>query len=153
MKKPKITIDRVGKGENTTFGNVYVNGKKFCYSLEDTVRTGEEKIYGRTAIPAAQYMGKITYSPTFGRDTIQVYNEPDMSIEADGKSFQGVRIHGGNTHEDTLGCPLVAYYIAQEPVNGVGDYKIFGTAEKMLTHIVKKAGGECVIEIKNSFER
>lgn len=80
----------------STIGNLYVNGKFECYTLEDRVR--EAKIARHTAIPAGHYPVDITYSPRFKRDLPLIENVPD---------FVGIRIHPGNTADDTEGCILV----------------------------------------------
>jgi len=67
-----------------------------CYVLEDQVREGP-KVYGRTAIPAGSYRIQITRSPRFARD---------LPLLLDVPGFSGIRIHTGNSHEDTEGCLL-----------------------------------------------
>lgn len=83
--------------EDCTIGSIYIDGKWECYSLEDKVRTGP-KIPGKTAIPAGTYEIVINYSSRFKREMPQILNVP---------GFQGIRIHSGNTSEDTEGCILV----------------------------------------------
>lgn len=51
----------------------------------------------------------------------------------------GIRMHGGNGPNDTLGCPLVAF-------NRVGN-AIQGTAENALTQRIQDAGGACLIVV------
>lgn len=70
--------------------------KRLCYTLEDVVR--DVKIPRQTAIPAGEYKLRITMSNRFKRLLPEVLDVPN---------FLGVRIHGGNTHENTEGCPLV----------------------------------------------
>ena len=150
--KPIINIKRTEKGKNTTLGHLYYNKEKFCYTLEDTVRRGE-KIPGVTAIPEGVYKCKVTYSDRFKRKMILLYNEPDFSIKSGMMRFTGVRIHGGNRHTDTEGCPLVAYSIANVPDKNNDDYVIYGTAEHDLTELVLRDGkGECIIIIENCFD-
>lgn len=53
------------------------------------------KIPGVTAIPAGTYEIRDTYSPRFKRMMLEVVGVP---------GFQGIRIHSGNTADDTDGC-------------------------------------------------
>lgn len=73
------------------------------YTVEDTVRvltdcgktTCVGKIRGATAIPAGTYEIRDTWSPRFGKMMLEVVGVP---------GFQGIRIHSGNTADDTEGC-------------------------------------------------
>lgn len=92
----KILLKRIFKGEDYTIGHIYINGQYFADSLEDTVR--DVKIKGKTAIPAGKYSILMTYSNRFKKI---------MPLLVDVPGFEGVRIHSGNTPEDTEGCILV----------------------------------------------
>lgn len=110
----EITIDRRYKREDYTVSRVYVDGERWgdgshwCSALEDTDRglhsgmkkseITRRKIYGRTAIPGGMYDVVITHSPRFGKPLPLVVGVP---------GFEGVRIHPGNTAEDTDGCILL----------------------------------------------
>lgn len=104
----EIRINRIRKGKNSTLSEVFVDGVFYnMYILEDLDRdlddswTLEEikkvKVPASTAIPTGRYQIKINYSPRFKRQLPLLYKI---------KGFAGVRIHSGNTHLHTEGCPL-----------------------------------------------
>jgi hypothetical protein len=78
-----------------TVGKLYINGVYECFTLEDPVR--ETKIHGETAIPYGTYNVIITQSARFKRELPLLLNV---------KNFVGVRIHAGNTVDQTEGCIL-----------------------------------------------
>lgn len=80
-----------------------------CWTLEDTVR--DLKIAGKTAIPAGRYQVIVTYSTRFKRDMPLLLQVP---------GFDGVRIHSGNTDQQTEGCILLGYL---KDKNWIGDSK------------------------------
>lgn len=108
MKIYDLFVDRDVKTEEETLGILYIDNKKFSYTLEDRIQPKGIKIYGQTCLPSGNYKVKVTYSPTFKRRLPLIYNQSDLSIFADGIRFTGVRFHGGNTHINTLACILVA---------------------------------------------
>lgn len=93
----KIYVKRTFKGTEYTIGKLYIEESYYCDTLEDTVRKGE-KIKGKTAIPAGTYKVKKTFSSRFQKKLPEILNVPN---------FSGVRIHAGNTAEDTEGCILL----------------------------------------------
>lgn len=93
----RLDLVRRTFGENTTTGDLYIDGAWFGFTLEDRVRTGP-KVPGETAIPEGLYPLIITPSPKFKRRLPLLVNVP---------GFDGIRIHPGNSHEDTQGCILV----------------------------------------------
>lgn len=103
----KLTLNRIALRQTYTIGKLYIDDKYFCDTLEDTVRdtnksgkfdNGEKKVKGKTAIPYGTYEIKWTYSPRFKKYTPQLMNVP---------SFEGIRIHSGNSSTDTEGCLLL----------------------------------------------
>lgn len=93
----KLLLERSWCGPKSTIGTLSVDGRNECFTLEDVVRDGP-KVYGETAIPVGTYNVIVTPSQRFKRDLPLVENVP---------GFQGIRIHSGNTAEDTDGCILV----------------------------------------------
>ena len=91
-----IAIKRLYKSENSTIGEMTVDGKWECYTLEDKER--EVKIKSETAIPKGTYKVIINRSNRFKKLLPLLLNVPN---------FEGVRIHPGNTNHDTEGCILV----------------------------------------------
>ena len=103
----KLTLKRIALRPTYTIGKLYIDDVYFCDTIEDTVRdinkngkfdNGEKKIHSKTAIPYGIYEIKWTYSPRFKKYTPQLMNVP---------SFEGIRIHAGNTSADTEGCLIL----------------------------------------------
>ncbi len=92
----KITINRLHKTSKSTIGELYIDGKFECYTLEDIERP--VKVKGKTAIDKGTYKVGISMSNRFKKELPIIFNVPN---------FEGVRIHPGNTAEDTEGCILV----------------------------------------------
>jgi hypothetical protein len=92
----KITVKRLHRTERSTIGELFIDGKFECYTLEDVER--KVKIPSETAIPKGTYIVGITLSNRFKRLLPILINVPN---------FEGVRIHSGNTNHNTEGCILV----------------------------------------------
>jgi hypothetical protein len=94
----KITIQREKSSDNSTIGELSIDGVFLCYTLEDIVRLDGVKIPGRTAIPAGIYEIIINFSNRFKRFMCWLLNVPN---------FESIRIHPGNVAADTEGCILL----------------------------------------------
>ena len=141
----ELKLERKYRSNNYCIDKLYINGKYFSDALEDPDRgltdsmSLEEikkiKIKGNTCIPYGTYNVTITYSPRFKKNLPLINNV---------KGFDGIRIHSGNTPQDTEGCLLLGL----NKVKGrVVDSKV--TVNKFID-IVQKAlnkGEKVTIEI------
>jgi len=91
-----LALKRLHKTENSTVGELTVDGLFQCYTLEDIER--EVKIKSETAIPKGTYKVIINRSNRFKRL---------LPLLIDVPGFEGIRIHSGNSNHDTEGCILV----------------------------------------------
>lgn len=94
----KLQVKRKWRTEDSTIGEFWINGTKFCYTLEDTVREPGVKVKGQTAIPEGTYKVIIDKSARFNRLMPHILDVP---------MFEGIRIHAGNSCADTEGCILL----------------------------------------------
>ena len=109
----KLVLKRTSTNSVCTMGKLYFTAPSgqlsfICYTLEDVIRPSGQKIYGKTSINAGTYALRITYSNRFKKDMPQIMDVP---------SFEGVRIHGGNTAKDTLGCILVGMNVGTNRIS------------------------------------
>lgn len=111
----KLLIERREFNKNSTQGKLYVNGVYLADTLEPTDRgldagmtstqIADIKINGKTAIPYGNYAITLEYSPRFKRIL------PTIN---DVKCFEGVRIHAGNSYQDTAGCVLLGERVQKD---------------------------------------
>ena len=103
----KMLLKRRFLGDNYTIGTLFINGERFCDTLEDKNRDvnrngkfdgREKKVQGETCIPFGTYKVTLNLSPRFKRPLPRLLDVPN---------FEGVLIHRGNTAKDTEGCILV----------------------------------------------
>jgi len=112
----KLKIDRRWRKDTYTIGILYVNGVRFCETVEDKDRGLSSswtdaaikiaKIFGETAIPTGTYKIVMSYSSKFkNKSWAKKYGgqTPEL-VNVNG--FSGVRIHPGNNAADSLGCIL-----------------------------------------------
>lgn len=92
----ELSINRFLRKPGATLG-MFSGAGLNSFVLEDEVRTGP-KIDGRTAIPPGRYRVVLSFSGRFQKKMPELLNVP---------GFTGIRLHGGNTAADTLGCPML----------------------------------------------
>lgn len=106
-----LRLIREPSADGATLGVLFVNGRFECFVLEDQIREPARafaqpwlevevqrwKVARKTAIPSGTYRVIVTESARFKRRL-------PLLVEVPG--FSGIRIHPGNTIEDTEGCLL-----------------------------------------------
>ena len=135
----KLLLHRQTFSDKSSVGTLYVNGLKECHTLEDCDRhleEGGEKVYGETAIPRNTYKVVITYSNRF---------KQPMPLLVDVPGFEGIRIHPGNTDQNTEGCILVGV--------GIGNDRLYNSRqayERLFNKLeaAEALGEEITIEIR-----
>ena len=127
----ELKLVRITLQKTYTEGELWVNGKFFCFTIEDKVRAKAGlwkkilKVYAQTAIPYGRYPVLVTWSNRFKRQLTAILNVPD---------FEGIRIHNGTSELSSAGCPIVSY-----ARNGPGKLKQDSNAMNMLCDLVLAA--------------
>jgi hypothetical protein len=103
----ELHLNRDIRTPKSTTSALTVNGVPECFILEDYDRGLKQsmpldqikqlKVPGKTAIPSGRYKVIINMSNRFGIE---------LPLLLDVPGFEGVRIHPGNTAENTEGCLL-----------------------------------------------
>ena len=101
----EIVLKRLRFTDTYTEGELWINHTFFCNTIEDKNRDidkdgklDEEKVYGKTCIPYGIYEVINSFSNHFQKILPEVLKVP---------GFSGVRIHSGNTADDSLGCIII----------------------------------------------
>ena len=120
-----FTLVRYTRTETAILGSLYLNGAFICYTLENAVK----------AIPAGLYSIENSKSPKFGRELPLLFSDKVPSR-------RGVRIHAGNTYQDSAACVLVGMKRddAKERIDESKD------AEKMVTMLCRNVRSLAIVE-------
>ena len=142
----RLTLVRIANRPTYCIGKLYIDGKWFCDTIEDTDRglcdemsekeILKRKIKGETAIPTGIYQVLITYSPKYKKQMPLVNNV---------KGYSGIRIHSGNTAKDTEGCLIVG---KNKEVGKVLESRITYNA---LFKRLQQAKGNIIIDIQRKY--
>lgn len=129
-----IDVLRYSSKEEDTLSIINIDGKFFCYGLEDEYRL--IKVKGETRIPEGSYeigwqqvvtpmTKKYRKRYNWFKNHIHVKNVPN---------FTSVYIHIGNTEEDTAGCLLVGDKINNNNL----EYGFIGSSTNAYQRLYKK---------------
>lgn len=121
--------------DKSTIGDLLIDGNFFCYTLEDVVRLPNQKIYGKTAISTGKYEVVLSMSNRFKKLLPELLNVPN---------FTGVRMHGGNTSDDTEGCIVLAKTIVNNDL-------VYGNTTQQLVDILLSKKERHYINVLNTF--
>ena len=142
----RLTLIRRWNKDKYCIGDLYIDGKWFSNTLEDTDRGLDDrmsleeikkmKIKGETAIPTGMYQVLLTYSPKYKKIMPLINNV---------KGYSGIRIHSGNTAKDTEGCLLVG---KNKEVGKVLDSRITFNA---LFKNLNQTNGKIIIDIQRKY--
>lgn len=115
----KLKVERRWKKTTYTIGILYVDGVRFCETLEDKDRGLKQsdslsfiksrKVYQETAIPTGTY--KVAMNVTSPKYSASSWYwklcQGKVPRLLDVPGWEGVLVHTGNTALDTAGCILV----------------------------------------------
>lgn len=114
----KITVERFAFKKSYTIGRLYVDGQRFCDTLEDYDRNltstmpleeiKKIKVKDETAIPTGTYTVTLNeQSPRFKSRSQYAFCNGKLPRLKNVPGYEGVLIHIGNKPSDTSGCILV----------------------------------------------
>ena len=104
-KQKTYTIGRLEMSKGFDSDGAPIDSTYLCDTLEPTWRDykhGAYKMKGKSAIPDGRYAVVISYSPKFRCWLPILLGGPEFN-----SAWKGIRIHAGNTANDTEGCILV----------------------------------------------
>lgn len=153
----ELLLERKWKKPNYTIGILYIDGTRFCETIEDTDRglnsnmTEAEilrlKKPNITAIPTGIYPVDLnTISSRFGKNSFYVSTcNGRLPRLKNVKGYSGVLIHCGNTEKDSSGCIICG----ENKVRGkvINSKETFKKLYKLLKGSYNK-GEKITIEIK-----
>ena len=120
-----FTLVRDKRTGTAILGRLFMGDTCICYTLENAQK----------AIPAGLYSIENSKSPKFGR-------ELPLLFSSNVPSSRGVRIHSGNTYQDSAACVLVGMKRddAKERIDESKD------AEKMVTMLCRSVNRLSIVE-------
>ena len=130
----QVLLTRNYRKETYTIGRIYTNGQFFCNSLEDKDRgiiqgmplasLKKMNVQDATAFPCGTYKLRVTMSPKFKRELVEVVGVP---------AFSGIRFHRGANAKHSSGCVLTGMNTVKGGLTDGAKY------EEAFTKLVKEA--------------
>ena len=114
----ELKLNRIAKKATYTIGRLYVDGVRFCDTIEDRDRGLRQdmtlayikrvKVQGETAIPTGRYRVTLgVKSPRLSKKAAYQFCGGYVPRLINVNGFNGILIHIGNTAKDSEGCILV----------------------------------------------
>jgi len=116
-----LLIERYLYTARTTIGRLYlqyvhdfistptvIEKQFFCYTLEDTVRPDNIKVYAETALPGGLECSVSLFENAHYGKTLILHTEADKrTVKINNLQWTDCLFHNGVTFEHTMGCVLV----------------------------------------------
>lgn len=149
----KITVKRIADNGEATIGVLYIDGVFQCFTIEDQEQKGG-KVMHETRIPNGTYNINLRsegnyskkYAAKYGdmhEGMLCIHNAPNWKVQANGKTFQYILIHTGNTDDHTSGCLLLNDAVSGATFSGSSSVNAY----KRLYPIIRDAVNNCGVEI------
>jgi hypothetical protein len=114
----ELKLKRIARKASYTIGRLYVDGQRFCDTIEDRDRSLRQdmaraaikriKVPGETAIPTGRYRVTLgVRSPRMSQKKAYEFCDGYVPRLINVPGFDGILIHIGNTARDSEGCILV----------------------------------------------
>ena len=143
----EITLHRKYPKDSYTIGNLYIDGKWFCNTIEDKDRglyqgmdketISQIKVYAETAIPYGRYRVTLNVqSPKFKTYKKYEFCKGYLPRLLNVPGFDGILIHIGNKATKSAGCILVG--VNREKGKVLDSEKTFKALYQILDEANKK---------------
>lgn len=114
----ELKLKRIARKASYTIGRLYVDGQRFCDTIEDRDRSLRQdmaraaikrvKVPGETAIPTGRYRVTLgVRSPRMSQKKAYEFCDGYVPRLINVPGFDGILIHIGNSARDSEGCILV----------------------------------------------
>jgi hypothetical protein len=139
----RVDVYRYADNGDATLSVLMINGIAYCHGVEDEEQKGA-KVAGETRVSEGTYTISLRAEggyhtreearykdskPGWHKGMLCIHNAPDWKVNCpDGKTFQYILIHPGNTEKHTNGCYL--------PNMGVSFTNFAGSASRVAYEII-----------------
>lgn len=149
----KVTVKRVSDENGATLGVWYHDGIAICGNIEPRETHGEKASNGNRIQNGKYFLGirkeggyhgryLKKYGPDFHKGMLCIYNSDDWKVVCEnGRVFQYVLVHTGNTSKHTLACSLPNYILDFKQDKGSMSGKAYEDIYPILVRSIERS--EC----------